>query len=72
VAKIEGYYFEDLSVGMSGSFAKTLSEADVSLLGLKVVSEATSTDWKKVKLIHLEKAPPLMRRSCLTQESWNA
>ena len=31
MSKIEGYYFEDLSVGMSGSFAKTLSEADVKM-----------------------------------------
>ena len=31
MSNIEGFYFEDLSVGMSGSFAKTLSEADVKM-----------------------------------------
>jgi 3-hydroxybutyryl-CoA dehydratase len=31
MSHIEGYCFEDLSVGMSGSFAKTLSEADVKM-----------------------------------------
>ena len=28
---IEGYLFEDLSIGMSASFSKTLSEADVKM-----------------------------------------
>jgi 3-hydroxybutyryl-CoA dehydratase len=31
MAKIEGYYFEDLKVGMSESFAKTVSDADVKI-----------------------------------------
>ena len=29
--RIEGYFLEDLSVGMSASFAKTLTDADIIL-----------------------------------------
>jgi 3-hydroxybutyryl-CoA dehydratase len=31
MSMIKSYYFEDLSLGMSASFAKTLSEADVKM-----------------------------------------
>jgi 3-hydroxybutyryl-CoA dehydratase len=30
MSELNGYYFEDLSVGMSASFAKTVTEADIA------------------------------------------
>lgn len=31
MTNVHGYYFEDLSLGMKGSFSKTISEADIVL-----------------------------------------
>ncbi len=31
MTSVHGYYFEDLSLGMKGSFSKTISEADIVL-----------------------------------------